>query len=82
VISDFYSTSHFLNNVDFFLLQLVTEMPDVISVTPNRKFTAHTTRSWDFLGVDYNSKDNALLQKGNYGEDVIIGVLDSGYIFN
>lgn len=57
-------------------------MPDVISVTPNRKFTAHTTRSWDFLGLNYYSKDdNTLLQKGNYGEDVIIGVIDSGYIF-
>ena len=53
-------------------------MPDVISVTPNRKFTAHTTRSWDFLGLDTNSQSNTLLQKGNYGEDIIIGIIDSG----
>ncbi|KAF3339363.1 Cucumisin [Carex littledalei] len=58
--------------------QILSEMPDVISVTPNSKFTAHTTRSWDFLGLDYNSKDNGLLQKANYGEDIIIGVIDSG----
>ncbi|KAF3335314.1 Subtilisin-like protease SBT5.3 [Carex littledalei] len=48
-------------------------MPDVISVIPNRKFTAHTARSWDFLRLDDNSQSSTLLQKGNYGEDVIIG---------
>ncbi|KAJ4800727.1 Subtilisin-like protease SBT3.3 [Rhynchospora pubera] len=53
-------------------------MPDVISVTPNHKSEVHTTHSWDFLGLDYNSQSNTLLQKGNYGEDIIIGVLDSG----
>ncbi|KAJ4812317.1 Subtilisin-like protease SBT3.6 [Rhynchospora pubera] len=53
-------------------------MPDVISVIPNRKFAAHTTRSWDFLGLDYSSNSNSLLQKGKYGEDTIIGVIDSG----
>ena len=53
-------------------------MQDVISVTPNRKFAAHTARSWDFLGLDTNSQSNTLLQKGNYGEDIIIGIIDSG----
>jgi hypothetical protein len=53
-------------------------MPDVISVAPNRKFRTHTTRSWDFLGLNYYSKDNTLLQQGNYGEDIIIGVIDTG----
>jgi hypothetical protein len=63
-----------------YILQLITEMPDVISMAPNRKFRTHTTRSWDFLGLNYDSKDNTLLQQGNYGEDIIIGVIDSGYI--
>ncbi|XP_078166962.1 subtilisin-like protease SBT3.7 [Carex rostrata] len=53
-------------------------MPDVISVTPNRKFAAHTSRSWGFLGLDTNSQSNTLLQKGNYGKDIIIGIIDSG----
>ena len=57
-------------------------MPDVTSVTPNRMFTVHTTHSWDFLGLNDNSKDNTLLQKANYGEDIIIGVIDSGYILS
>jgi hypothetical protein len=40
----------------------------------------HTTRSWDFLGLDYNQppQQPGLLQKAKYGEDVIIGVIDSG----
>ncbi|XP_078153053.1 subtilisin-like protease SBT3.6 isoform X2 [Carex rostrata] len=58
--------------------QILSEMPDVTSVTPNRMFTVHTTHSWDFLGLNYNSKDNTLLQKANYGEDIIIGVIDTG----
>jgi subtilisin family serine protease len=40
----------------------------------------HTTRSWDFLGLDYYQppQQPGLLQKAKYGEDVIIGVIDSG----
>ncbi|KAJ4800671.1 Subtilisin-like protease [Rhynchospora pubera] len=59
-------------------VHILSDMPDVISVIPNRKFAAHTTRSWDFLGLDYSSNSNSLLQKGKYGEDIIIGVIDSG----
>ncbi|KAF3323859.1 Subtilisin-like protease SBT3.3 [Carex littledalei] len=58
--------------------QILSDMPDVISVTPNRKFTTQTTRSWDFLGLDNNPQSSTLLQKGNYGEDIIIGIIDSG----
>ncbi|KAJ3679824.1 hypothetical protein LUZ60_016102 [Juncus effusus] len=58
--------------------QILADHPDVISVTPNRKFQGHTTRSWDFLGLDYNYQSNGLLQKAKYGEDIIIGMIDSG----
>uniref|UniRef100_A0A453NPC8 Subtilisin-like protease n=1 Tax=Aegilops tauschii subsp. strangulata TaxID=200361 RepID=A0A453NPC8_AEGTS len=53
---------------------------DVVSVRPNIYHEAHTTRSWDFLGLDYDQprEDSGLLQKAKYGEDVIIGVIDSG----
>jgi hypothetical protein len=50
-------------------------------VKPNTYHEAHTTQSWDFLGLDYDvqqSQQQGLLQKANYGEDVIIGVIDSG----
>ncbi|XP_044409326.1 subtilisin-like protease SBT3.9 [Triticum aestivum] len=53
---------------------------DVLSVRPNIYHESHTTRSWDFLGLDYDQPpaDSGLLQKAKYGEDVIIGVIDSG----
>uniref|UniRef100_A0A6V7QWK5 Uncharacterized protein n=1 Tax=Ananas comosus var. bracteatus TaxID=296719 RepID=A0A6V7QWK5_ANACO len=55
----------------------LAELPEVITVKPNRIYRAHTTRSWDFLGLDYN-QPTGLLQKAKYGEDVVIGVVDSG----
>jgi hypothetical protein len=43
----------------------------------------HTTRSWDFLGLDYQPpQQSGLLQKAKYGEDVIIGVVDTGLPFH
>uniref|UniRef100_A0A0D9VEK7 Subtilisin-like protease fibronectin type-III domain-containing protein n=1 Tax=Leersia perrieri TaxID=77586 RepID=A0A0D9VEK7_9ORYZ len=31
----------------------LAKLPEVVSVKPNTYHTAHTTRSWDFLGVNY-----------------------------
>ncbi|XP_072988340.1 subtilisin-like protease SBT3.9 [Typha latifolia] len=55
----------------------LAELPDVISIKPNRYYKAHTTRSWDFLGLSYN-QPGGLLEKAKYGEGVIVGVIDSG----
>uniref|UniRef100_A0A0D3FS35 Subtilisin-like protease n=1 Tax=Oryza barthii TaxID=65489 RepID=A0A0D3FS35_9ORYZ len=55
----------------------IAGLPGVLSVTENQIYKAHTTRSWDFLGLDYK-QTNGLLAKARYGEDVIIGVVDSG----
>ncbi|XP_072955558.1 subtilisin-like protease SBT3.9 [Typha angustifolia] len=52
-------------------------LPDVVSIKPNRYYKAHTTRSWDFLGLS-NSQPGGLLEKAKYGEGVIVGVVDSG----
>jgi hypothetical protein len=54
-----------------------TEFPEVISVEPSRSYTTMTTRSWDFLGLNYQMP-NELLHRSNYGEDIIIGVIDTG----
>lgn len=57
------------------------EFPEVISVKANTYSKAQTTRSWDFLGLDYYqspSQQSGLLRKAKYGEDIIIGVIDSG----
>ncbi|PNT66315.1 subtilisin-like protease SBT3.9 isoform X2 [Brachypodium distachyon] len=60
--------------------EILAKLPEVISVRPNTYHKAHTTRSWDFLGMDYYKppQESGLLQKAKYGEDVIIGVVDSG----
>ncbi|KAL6889050.1 hypothetical protein ACP4OV_010076 [Aristida adscensionis] len=57
----------------------ISSLPGVISVKPNTHYKTHTTRSWDFLGLDYyQSSSSNLLKKSNYGEDVIVGVVDTG----
>jgi hypothetical protein len=69
-----------LSNTDQCLIWSV-EFPEVASVKPNTYHEPHTTRSWDFLGLGDSQQppeQNGLLQKANYGEDVIIGVIDSG----
>ncbi|CAL4973632.1 unnamed protein product [Urochloa decumbens] len=55
----------------------IGEFPEVISVKPSRRCRAATTRSWDFLDLNYQMP-NDLLNKGRFGEDIIIGVVDSG----
>ncbi|XBI25960.1 hypothetical protein VPH35_050778 [Triticum aestivum] len=58
----------------------LANFPEVISVKPNTYHMAHTTRSWDFLGLGHNKspQQTDLLRKANYGEDIIVGVIDSG----
>ncbi|KAF0918934.1 hypothetical protein E2562_027485 [Oryza meyeriana var. granulata] len=55
----------------------LAELPEVISLTPNKQHELITTRSWDFLGLNYQPP-NKLLQRSNYGEDIIIGMIDTG----
>ncbi|XP_020201040.1 subtilisin-like protease SBT3.10 [Aegilops tauschii subsp. strangulata] len=58
----------------------LAEVPEVISVEKNKIHTTATTRSWDFLGLNYQmtGTSSGLLKGSNYGEDVIIGVVDTG----
>ncbi|XP_058085388.1 subtilisin-like protease SBT3.9 [Magnolia sinica] len=57
--------------------QALAEFPGVVHVTPNRLHKPHTTRSWDYLGLDFHSQTN-LLSESNMGDGVIIGVVDTG----
>ncbi|KAL6853832.1 hypothetical protein ACP4OV_019861 [Aristida adscensionis] len=57
--------------------EILAESPEVISVTPNQQHELMTTRSWNFLGLNYQ-QPSELLQGSNYGEDVIIGIIDTG----
>ncbi|KAM3300257.1 hypothetical protein ACQJBY_041336 [Aegilops geniculata] len=59
----------------------LAEFPGVISVQPSKTYRSTTTRSWDFLGLNYPSSHtpaSELLHASNYGEDIIIGVVDTG----
>lgn len=65
-------------------------MEEVVSVFKSRprKYSLQTSRSWDFVnllereqhlnGSILQEEEEELLQKANGGEDVIVGVLDSG----
>ncbi|KAJ4758222.1 Subtilisin-like protease family protein [Rhynchospora pubera] len=56
------------------------EIPGVISVFPSRGYQLHTTRSWQFLGLESDGYmgSNSLWSKAGYGKDAIIGNLDTG----
>lgn len=49
-----------------------------------RKYEIHTTRSWEFAGVEEAIKKSANLKgediwlKSSYGKDVVVGLLDNG----
>ncbi|WVZ50131.1 hypothetical protein U9M48_001417 [Paspalum notatum var. saurae] len=59
--------------------ELLKKHPGVVTVKPNTYHQLQTTRSWDFLGLSYDQPSSSgLLKKAKYGEDVIVGVIDSG----
>lgn len=56
------------------------ENSNVVSVFLSKEYKLHTTRSWDFLGLEKDggiSLDSAWW-KARFGEDSIIANLDSG----
>ncbi|KAG1347389.1 hypothetical protein COCNU_06G012180 [Cocos nucifera] len=58
--------------------ELLADSPEVISVKPSRTYELHTTRSWDFLGLNHMYPTELLLKKSNFGDGVIIGMVDTG----
>ncbi|EEC76686.1 hypothetical protein OsI_14683 [Oryza sativa Indica Group] len=57
--------------------QEIVELPEVHSIRPSILHPLHTTRSQDFLGLDY-TQSAGLLHDTNYGDGIIIGIIDSG----
>ncbi|CAL5425732.1 unnamed protein product [Camellia sinensis] len=55
-----------------------SEMDGVVSVFRSRILELHTTRSWDFLGLTLSSGTEATPLQLAYGDDVIVGVFDTG----
>ncbi|KAL2496648.1 Subtilisin-like protease SBT5.3 [Forsythia ovata] len=58
----------------------ISKHPEVMSVFLNQGRKLHTTRSWDFLGLEDNGKipASSIWKKARFGEDTIIGNLDTG----
>ncbi|KAK3025522.1 hypothetical protein RJ639_042057 [Escallonia herrerae] len=58
----------------------IAKHPKVVSLFLNKARKLHTTRSWDFLGLENNGVIHAssIWKKARFGEDTIIGNLDTG----
>eukprot|EP01018_Ginkgo_biloba_P000032 Gb_20397 [translate_table: standard] len=78
-----YSYTHSINGFSAVLskqqAQQIASMPGVISVFPSRMHKLHTTRSWDFLGLDADYVEGSLQSRLHppITSDVIIGLLDT-----
>ncbi|PHU26003.1 hypothetical protein BC332_04335 [Capsicum chinense] len=64
---------------------MISGMEGVISVfrSDPHEIKPHTTRSWDFVslleGTSLINSREKLLQNASYGDDIIVGVIDTGY---
>ncbi|KAK6947140.1 PA domain [Dillenia turbinata] len=58
----------------------IAKHPKVLSVIPNLGRKLHTTHSWELMGLERvgNVPSQSLWKKANFGEDIIIGNLDTG----
>ncbi|KAK4275657.1 hypothetical protein QN277_018698 [Acacia crassicarpa] len=58
----------------------IRKNPRVVSVFLGQSHKLHTTRSWGFLGQERNGRvrANSAWIKGRYGQNVIIGSMDTG----
>lgn len=58
----------------------ISKYPGVISVFRNKGYKLHTTHSWEFLGLERDGRvpSKSLWTKSRFGEDTIIGNLDTG----
>uniref|UniRef100_A0A803M0K5 Uncharacterized protein n=1 Tax=Chenopodium quinoa TaxID=63459 RepID=A0A803M0K5_CHEQI len=57
----------------------IAKHQDVISVIPDKVMELHTTHSWDFMSLENNDLPSVSWKKeARFGEDTIIGNLDTG----
>ncbi|KAL9340328.1 hypothetical protein Peur_066547 [Populus x canadensis] len=80
----FYSYTRYINGFAAVLedeeAAEISKHPEVISVSRNQISQLHTTNSWGFLGLERNGEipADSMWLKARFGEDVIIGTLDTG----
>ncbi|KAF5202332.1 Subtilisin-like protease, partial [Thalictrum thalictroides] len=80
----FYSYTRHINGFAAFLeeeeAEAIQKHPKVVSVFLNKGRKLHTTRSWNFLGLEKDNgfiPANSIWKKARFGEDTIIGNLDT-----
>ncbi|PAN51489.1 hypothetical protein PAHAL_9G598100 [Panicum hallii] len=57
----------------------LSETEGVISVFRSRTLELHTTRSWDFMGLNLHMQmEQSSQMHFKFGDDIIVGVLDTG----
>ncbi|KAK4594188.1 hypothetical protein RGQ29_018034 [Quercus rubra] len=83
--SIFYSYTRHINGfaatLDDQVAAEIAKHPKVVSVFLNKGRKLHTTRSWDFImDLDHvgSNPSSSIWKKARYGEDTIIGNLDTG----
>ncbi|KAK1582903.1 hypothetical protein Q3G72_019408 [Acer saccharum] len=82
--SIFYSYNKHINGfaarLDEEHAEQIAKHPDIVSIFENKLLQLHTTRSWEFLGLEKGGSVplESLWKKGNFGEDIIIANLDTG----
>ncbi|CAL5198171.1 unnamed protein product [Lathyrus oleraceus] len=79
----FYSYNKYINGFAAILEEdeatKIAKDPNVVSMFLNKRYELHTTRSWNFLGLETGSGfANDSAWKKSLGEDIIIGNLDTG----
>ncbi|XP_020555093.1 subtilisin-like protease SBT5.4 isoform X2 [Sesamum indicum] len=80
----FYSYRRHINGfaaqLDEAEVALIRKNPMVVTVFPNEERQLKTTNSWDFLSLGTNGAipPHSLWKKARFGEDVIIGCIDTG----
>ncbi|XP_057962162.1 subtilisin-like protease SBT5.3 [Malania oleifera] len=81
----FYSYSRHINGFAALLEEeeatKIANHPKVVSVFPDSARKLHTTRSWSFMGLNNDNNlgpSRNFWKKARYGEDTIIGNLDTG----
>ncbi|KAL2588792.1 hypothetical protein GLYMA_13G222800v4 [Glycine max] len=84
-----YSYKHSINGFAALLTPKEAKMEGVVFVHKNQPkiYSLHTTRSWNFVGLDgplnpweeeSDHTDGNLLARAQYGKDIIVGMIDSG----
>ncbi|KAI5446153.1 variant 2, Subtilisin-like protease SBT5.3, partial [Lathyrus oleraceus] len=79
----FYSYNKYINGFAAILdedeAKEIAKHPNVVSMFLNKRYELHTTRSWNFLGLETDGGfANDSVWKKSLGEDIIIGNLDTG----